>query len=77
MSVKWGPPPFREFVDANKKDFILFQLEVSLKDAAGDSAKKAGVVKTRSQKRSPKSIRLKNFTKTTGLYPAMFRSVED
>src|SRR5579859_1032135 len=41
---KVGASAFREFVAANKKDFILFQLEVALKDAAGDSNKKAGVV---------------------------------
>jgi DNA primase len=41
---KLGAAAFREFVAANKKDFILFQLEVSLKDAAGDSNKKALVV---------------------------------
>ncbi len=41
---KLGATAFREFVAANKKDFVLFQLEVSLKDAAGDSHKKALVV---------------------------------
>ena len=41
---KLGADAFREFIAANKKDFILFQLEVALKDAAGDSGKKAGVV---------------------------------
>ena len=41
---KLGAAAFRDFVAANKKDFILFQLEVALKDAAGDSNKKAGVV---------------------------------
>ncbi len=41
---KLGPNAFREFIAANKKDFILFQLEVALKDAAGDSSKKAAVV---------------------------------
>ena len=41
---KVGPDSFREFIAANKKDFILFQLEVSLKDAQGDSNKKAAVV---------------------------------
>jgi DNA primase len=39
-----GPEAFRAFVASAKKDFILFQLEVSLKDVGGDSAKKAGVV---------------------------------
>ncbi|HMH21963.1 MAG TPA: hypothetical protein VK563_09305, partial [Puia sp.] len=41
---KVGAAAFRDFVAANKRDFILFQLEVSLKDAAGDTNKKAGVV---------------------------------
>jgi DNA primase len=41
---KVGAAAFTDFVAANKKDFILFQLEVSLKDAAGDTNKKAGVV---------------------------------
>ena len=41
---KVGAAAFREFVLANKKDFILFQLEVSLKDAGADSNKKAQVV---------------------------------
>jgi DNA primase len=41
---KVGAAAFRDFVAANKKDFILFQLEVALKDAAGDSNKKAELV---------------------------------
>ncbi len=41
---KIGASPFREFVNANKTDFILFQLEVMLKDAGNDTAKKATVV---------------------------------
>jgi DNA primase len=41
---KVGAAAFREFVDANKKDFILFQLSVSLKDAGTDSAKKSALV---------------------------------
>ena len=41
---KVGPVAFKEFVDRNKKDFILFQLDISLKDAEGDSNKKATVV---------------------------------
>jgi DNA primase len=41
---KLGAAAFRDFVAANKKDFILFQLEVALKDAAGDSNKKAELV---------------------------------
>lgn len=41
---KIGAAAFRDFVAANKKDFVLFQLEVALKDAADDSVKKAAVV---------------------------------
>jgi DNA primase len=39
-----GPKAFNEFVAKNKRDFILFQLEVALKDAGNDSARKAEVV---------------------------------
>jgi DNA primase len=41
---KVGAAAFREFVATAKKDFILFQLEVALKDAAGDTSKRAEVV---------------------------------
>lgn len=41
---KVGTNAFKEFVAANKKDFVLFQLEVLLKDASGDQNKKATVV---------------------------------
>ncbi len=41
---KIGAEAFKEFVAQNKKDFILFQLEVSLKDAGSDSAKKSQIV---------------------------------
>lgn len=41
---KVGPSAFREFVQRNKKDFVLFQLEVALKDAGSDSVKKSEVV---------------------------------
>jgi DNA primase len=41
---KVGASAFRDFIAANKKDFILFQLEVALKDAGADSNKKAEVV---------------------------------
>jgi DNA primase len=37
---KVGPDAFREFVKNNKKDFVLFQLEVQLKDVGGDLNKK-------------------------------------
>lgn len=41
---KVGPALFKEYVQKNKKDFILFQLEVSLRDASNDSTRKAEVV---------------------------------
>ncbi len=41
---KVGADAFREFVKENKKEFILFQLEVALKDAGNDSNQKAAVV---------------------------------
>ncbi len=41
---KVGASAFREFIQKNKKDFILFQLEVALKDAGNDSVKKSEVV---------------------------------
>ena len=41
---KVGAAAFRQFLEKNKKDFILFQLEIALKDAENDSTKKADVV---------------------------------
>lgn len=41
---KVGADAFREFVKNNKQDFIIFQLEVALKDAGNDSNRKAAVV---------------------------------
>ena len=41
---KVGAVVFKEFIQKNKKDFILFQLEVALKDAGSDSVKKSEVV---------------------------------
>lgn len=39
-----GAEAFRKFVADNKKDFILFQLETSLKEAGNDSTKKSQLV---------------------------------
>ena len=39
-----GANAFKEFVAANKKDFILFQLEILLKDAGTDISKKNEIV---------------------------------
>jgi DNA primase len=41
---KVGAAEFRKFVAENKRDFILFQLDVLLKDAGNDQHKKAEVV---------------------------------
>ncbi len=41
---KVGVARFRDFIDTNKKDFILFLLEVSLSEAGNDTNKKAAVV---------------------------------
>ena len=41
---KVGASAFNEFVRSHKKDFILFQLEVALKDADGDTVRKSEVV---------------------------------
>lgn len=41
---KVGPAAFTEFIAANKKDFILFQLGVMLEDAGTDTTKKSAVV---------------------------------
>ncbi|HQD09590.1 MAG TPA: DNA primase, partial [Flavihumibacter sp.] len=41
---KVGADAFRNFVAENKKDFVLFQLEVALKNAGNDSQKKAAAV---------------------------------
>lgn len=41
---KIGASAFKRFVAENKKDFILFQLEVTLADAGNDSRKKTEVV---------------------------------
>ena len=41
---KLGASQFRNFILHNKRDFILFQLDVSLKDAGGDANKKSDVV---------------------------------
>ena len=39
-----GASPFREFIQQNKKDFIIFQLEVMLKQAGNETAKRSTVV---------------------------------
>ncbi|MEO6671177.1 MAG: DNA primase [Ferruginibacter sp.] len=41
---KIGAEAFVQFINAEKKDFILFQLEIALKDAGTDSNKKSAIV---------------------------------
>lgn len=41
---KLGAKEFTAFIEANKKDFILFKLELALEEAGSDSAKKAAIV---------------------------------
>ncbi|MGI8634213.1 MAG: DNA primase [Segetibacter sp.] len=59
---KIGATPFTEFVQTNKKDFIIFQLEVMLKDAGSDTAKKSVVVNQIAETLS-KFYRAEDFTK--------------
>jgi DNA primase len=39
-----GSAAFRDFIEQSRKDIILFQLEIALKDAGNDSSKKSAVV---------------------------------
>lgn len=59
---KVGASKFQEFVRTNKKDFILFQLEVSLHDAGSDTNKKADVVNQLAETIS-KLNKVEDFTK--------------
>lgn len=43
---KYGGEALKEFIQKNKKDFILFQLEVLLREAGNDANKKNAVVNT-------------------------------
>ena len=59
---KIGATSFKEYIENNKKDFIIFQLEVMLKDAANDTAKKSAVVNQVAETLS-KFHRAEDFTK--------------
>lgn len=59
---KVGASVFRDFIQKNKKDFILFQLEVALKDAGNDSARKSEVVNKMAETIS-KINKVEDFTK--------------
>jgi len=41
---KIGPTAFRDFISANKKDFIFFQLEIALEGVGDDANRKSAVV---------------------------------
>jgi DNA primase len=57
-----GVAAFREYINSNKKDFILFQLEVMLKDAGNDTSKRSGVVNVIAESLS-KINKAEDFTK--------------
>lgn len=59
---KVGAGAFTQFIEKNKKDFILFQLEVALKDAGSDSTRKAEVV-NRAAETISKINKAEDFTK--------------
>lgn len=59
---KVGAKAFNEFVAASKKDFIIFQLEVMLKEAGNDVSKKSSVVNQIAETIS-KINRAEDFTK--------------
>jgi len=59
---KVGAKAFNEFVAASKKDFIIFQLEVMLKEAGNDVTKKSSVVNQIAETLS-KINRAEDFTK--------------
>lgn len=59
---KVGATLFNEFIAASKKDFILFQLEVLLKEAGNDVSKKSSIVNQIAETLS-KINRAEDFTK--------------
>ncbi len=44
--TRYGAARLSEFIHANKKDFILFQLDILMKESSGDPAGKSAVVNT-------------------------------
>lgn len=59
---KVGAGEFRNFIQENKKDVILFQVEVSLQEAGNDTTKKAAVVNQIAETIS-KINKIEDFTK--------------
>lgn len=60
--TKVGAAAFRAFITEHKKDFVLFQLEIALKDAGGDATRKAALVNQVAETIS-KINKLEDFTK--------------
>ena len=67
---KIGAAAFSEFIRNNKKDFILFQLEVSLKDAGNDTAIRKAAVVNQVAETISRINKAEDFTQATGLYKA-------
>ncbi len=59
---KIGPTAFKTFIDTNKKDFVIFQLGLSLKEAGTDSVKKSAIV-NRIAETISKITKAEHFTK--------------
>ncbi len=59
---KIGPIAFKEFIYNNKKDFVIFQLGLSLKEAGTDSVKKSAIV-NRIAETISKITKAEHFTK--------------
>ena len=59
---KIGPSAFKAFIDLNKKDFVIFQLGLSLKEAGTDSVKKSALV-NRIAETISKITKAEHFTK--------------
>ena len=59
---KIGAAAFRDFIEKNKKDFILFQLDVMLTDAGADTAKRSAAVNQIAETLS-KFYKAEDFTK--------------
>ena len=59
---KIGPTAFKEFINTNKKDFVIFQLSLSLKEAGNDSVKKSALV-NRIAETISKITKAEHFTK--------------
>ena len=59
---KIGAIAFKEFINTNKKDFVIFQLGLSLKEVGNDSEKKAAVV-NRIAETISKITKAEHFTK--------------